>query len=49
MGYIAELRIWLDLSRLPKPFQVEAFNSEEWSLGSDELLWNIGLPLQKSL
>ncbi len=45
--YIAELRVWLDLSRLPKPFQVEALSSKEWNLSSDTLQWNVRLPAQK--
>ena len=45
--YIAELRVWLDLSRLPKPFQVEALSSREWALSSDTLQWNVSLPMQK--
>ena len=45
--YIAELRVWLDLSRLPKPFQVEALSSREWNLSSDILQWNVRLPAQK--
>lgn len=46
--YIAELRVWLDLSRLPKPFQVEALSSREWNLSSDTLQWNVRLPPHKS-
>ena len=45
--YIAELRVWLDLSRLPKPFQVEALSSKEWNLSSDTLQWSVKLPPQK--
>lgn len=45
--YIAELRVWLDLSRLPKPFQVEALSSKEWNLSSDTLQWNVRLPAHK--
>lgn len=45
--YIAELRVWLDLSRLPKPFQVEALSSKEWNLSSGTLQWNVRLPAQK--
>ena len=46
--YIAELRVWLDLSRLPKPFQVEALSSKEWNLSSDTLEWSVKLPAQKT-
>ncbi len=45
--YIAKLRMRLDLSRLPKPFQVEALGSKEWNLSSDMLQWSIKLPSQK--
>jgi len=37
----------LDLSRLPKPFQVEAFGSKEWNLSSGMLQWRITLPSQR--
>ena len=46
--YVAELRVWLDLSRLPKPFQVEALSSKEWNLSSDTLEWSVKLPPQKT-
>lgn len=42
--YIASLRIWLDLTRMPKPFQVEAFGSSRWNLSSDKLEWHMKLP-----
>ncbi|MGV8712512.1 MAG: DUF4390 domain-containing protein [Nitrosomonas sp.] len=42
--YIASLRIWLDLTRMPKPFQVEALGSSEWNLSSDRLEWRMKLP-----
>lgn len=44
--YIAELRMRLDLSRLPKPFQVEALGSKKWNLSSDWQQWSLKLPLQ---
>lgn len=43
--YIATLRMWLDLSRLPKPFQIETFGSKEWNLTSNALEWRTKLPL----
>lgn len=43
--YIATLRMWLDLSRLPKPFQIETFGSKEWNLTSNTLEWRTKLPL----
>ncbi len=33
--YTASLRMTLDLSKLPKPFQVNALNSREWNVSSD--------------
>ena len=35
--YSAGLRMSLDLSKLPKPFQVNALNNREWSVSSDWL------------
>ncbi|CAM3755709.1 DUF4390 domain-containing protein [Polynucleobacter antarcticus] len=34
-SYNAALRLTLDLSKLPKPFQVNALNNREWNLSSD--------------
>jgi len=42
--YLASLRIWLDLTRMPKPFQVEALGSSKWNLRSDNLEWRMKLP-----
>ncbi len=42
--YIASLRVWLDLTRMPKPFQVEALGSSQWNLSSDRLEWRMKLP-----
>lgn len=42
--YIASLRIWLDLTRMPKPFQVEALGSSQWNLRSEKLEWRMKLP-----
>lgn len=44
VDYIASLRIWLDLTRMPKPFQVEALGSNQWNLSSDKLEWRMKLP-----
>jgi hypothetical protein len=33
--YQASLRMSLDLSKLPKPFQVNALNNRDWSVSSD--------------
>lgn len=45
VDYIASLRIWLDLTRMPKPFQVEALGSNQWNLSSDKLEWRMRLPM----
>jgi hypothetical protein len=34
-SYNAEVRMRLDLSQLPKPFQINAVNTREWNLASD--------------
>jgi len=34
-AYTAALRMTLDLSKLPKPFQVNALNSRDWNVSSD--------------
>lgn len=34
-SYTASMRMNLDLSKLPKPFQVNALNNREWNLSSD--------------
>lgn len=44
--YTVELRMRLDISALPKPFQVETLGSKEWDL-SGTLQWSTKLPLQK--
>lgn len=36
-NYEAGLRMTLDLSKLPKPFQVDALNSRDWSLSGEWL------------
>jgi hypothetical protein len=35
VAYQASLRMRLDVSQLPKPFQITAFGSREWNLNSD--------------
>lgn len=34
-SYTAALRMTLDLSKLPKPFQVNALNNRDWNVSSD--------------
>lgn len=38
--YVGRLRMSLDVSLLPKPFQVDALASNEWSLDSDWFQWD---------
>jgi hypothetical protein len=45
--YTVELRMRLDISALPKPFQVETLGSREWDLSSGILRWNTKLPMAK--
>jgi hypothetical protein len=40
-SYAAELRMRLDTSQLPKPFQVSAVGSREWSVSSDWHRWTV--------
>lgn len=40
--YVAALRMRLDTSQLPKPFQVSALGSREWNVGSDWYRWPVG-------
>lgn len=41
--YIATLQVWLDISRLAKPFQLEWFSSKDWNLSSEKKEWRIRL------
>ncbi|MDN5882739.1 MAG: DUF4390 domain-containing protein [Nitrosospira sp.] len=43
--YTVELRMRLDISALPKPFQVETLGSREWDLSTGTLRWDTKLPL----
>jgi hypothetical protein len=38
-SYNAAIRLALDTSQLPKPFQVTAIGSREWNLGTDWMRW----------
>ena len=40
-NYAAALRMKLDLSQLPKPFQVNALASNDWTLSSDWYRWEV--------
>ena len=39
--YVAGVRMRLDTSQLPKPFQLNALGSREWTLNSDWYRWTI--------
>ncbi len=40
-GYIAGLRMRLDVAQLPKPLQVNALASKDWNLDSEWHRWNV--------
>jgi hypothetical protein len=40
-SYMAETRMRLDVSQLPRPFQVSAVGSREWSVSSDWYRWTV--------
>jgi hypothetical protein len=37
--YLAELRLRLDTTQLPKPLQINALASRDWNLSSDWYRW----------
>lgn len=40
-SYMAALRLRLDTSQLPKPFNLNALGSREWNLGSEWVRWTV--------
>lgn len=50
-SYMGALRMRLDLSQLPKPFQVDALTSRDWTLSSDWKRWpfTLSAPVQESV
>jgi hypothetical protein len=38
--YEAAVRLRLDTTQLPKPFQISALTSRDWSLQSDWVRWS---------
>jgi len=40
-AYTAALRMRLDTSQLPRPFQVSAVGSRDWSIGSEWFRWTV--------
>jgi Domain of unknown function (DUF4390) len=43
-AYLAAVRIRLDVSQLPKPFQVSALANREWTLASEWARWEFTAP-----
>ena len=43
-NYHAALRIQLDLTQLPRPFQINALGNRDWRLASDWKTWQLSLP-----
>ena len=39
--YVAAVRMRLDTSQLPKPFQLNALGSREWNIGSEGYRWTV--------
>ena len=39
--YTAALRMRLDTSQLPRPFQLSALGSRDWNIGSDWYRWTV--------
>ena len=44
MRYDAAIRLRLDVNQLPKPFQVDALASREWTLASEWYRWSYMIP-----
>jgi hypothetical protein len=42
--YDAALRLRLDVTQLPRPFQITALGNKDWSLASDWKTWQANLP-----
>jgi Domain of unknown function (DUF4390) len=40
-SYRASVRIWLDVTQLPKPFQVKAVTATDWKLDSNEWVFDV--------
>ena len=41
--YRASVRLWLDVTQLPKPFQVKAVTATDWKLDSNEWVFDVVL------
>lgn len=44
VNYQAALRLRLDITQLPRPFQITALGNKEWNLASDWKTWTTTLP-----
>lgn len=44
--YLAALRLRLDITQLPRPFQISALGNKDWSLSSDWKTWQATLPVE---
>lgn len=44
----AAVRFRLDITQLPRPFQISALGNKEWTLGSDWKVWMATLPVAES-
>jgi hypothetical protein len=40
-AYLAQLRLRLDSSQLPKPFQLSSIGSKSWNVSSDWYRWTV--------
>jgi len=47
-AYRGALRFRLDVTQLPKPFQISAVGSRDWHLASDWKTWDVTLPAAES-
>lgn len=45
-AYQAALRLRLDITQLPKPFQISALGNKDWNLASDWKTWQLTLPVE---
>lgn len=42
--YLAAVRLRLDITQLPRPFQITSLGNKDWSLSSDWKIWPLNLP-----
>lgn len=47
-SYAVAARMRLDISQLPKPFQVSALANREWTLASEWTRWELTMPARKA-